>query len=108
MLALSNSVHGLLLQQLSLILSLSLFVILSKAKLSCLCDSFFKVSQVSASLLDFLLPRAQPPGQAVDTVPNALQALRQNRSHITRTKPWSYHGRTQHRGSIFAIDLPNP
>jgi hypothetical protein len=30
------------------------------------------------SLLDFLLPRAEPPGQVIDTVLNALQALRQN------------------------------
>jgi hypothetical protein len=35
------------LRQLSLILSLSSFVVSSKAKLSCLRDSFFKVSQVS-------------------------------------------------------------
>jgi hypothetical protein len=35
------------LRQLSLILGLSPFVVSSKAKLSCLRDSFFKVSQVS-------------------------------------------------------------
>jgi hypothetical protein len=55
-------------------------------------------------LLDFLLPRAQPPGQVVDTVYNALQALRQIRFQITRTRPWTSHGRTFHRGSILAID----
>jgi hypothetical protein len=56
------------------------------------------------SLLDFLLPRAQPPGQVIDTVVNALQASKQTRFCITRTKPWSLHGRTFHRGSILAID----
>jgi hypothetical protein len=52
----------------------------------------FDLAQFFPSLLDFLLPRAQPPGQVVDTIPNALQALKPTRFHITCATPWSYHG----------------
>jgi hypothetical protein len=72
------------------------------------CWSSSEVNCQWASLLDFLLPRAQPPGQVVDTVSNALQALRQNRFRITRTRLWLYHGRMQHRGSIISIGPSYP